>query len=42
MSIGGATCRLPAPLLGQHSAEVFSKLGCSATEFDSLRERGII
>jgi crotonobetainyl-CoA:carnitine CoA-transferase CaiB-like acyl-CoA transferase len=42
MSSGGASCRRPAPLLGQHNAEVFSTLGCSAAEIDALRESGTI
>ena len=42
MSIGGATCRLPAPLLGQHSAEVLSTLGSSEAEIDLVREHGAI
>jgi crotonobetainyl-CoA:carnitine CoA-transferase CaiB-like acyl-CoA transferase len=33
----------PAPLLGQHTQDVFSSvLGCSAEEIQGLRERGVI
>jgi len=42
MSAGGAACRRPAPLLGQHNAEVLSKFGCSAAGIDALRRHGII
>jgi CoA:oxalate CoA-transferase len=42
MSAGGASCRRPSPLLGQHNAEIFTKLGCSAAEIGSLRTQGII
>ena len=30
LSAGGATCRRPAPLLGQHNAEVLAEPGCAA------------
>lgn len=42
MSASAATCRRPAPLLGQHNLEVFTKFGCSGAEIGTLRERGII
>lgn len=33
----------PAPLLGQHTEDVFSKLlGCSGEEIEDLRQRGVI
>lgn len=38
MSVGGATCRRPAPLLGQHNAEVLAEFGCSSAEIELLRE----
>ena len=42
MSAGGASCRRPAPLLGQHNADVFAGFGYSDVEIDLLRDRGII
>jgi CoA:oxalate CoA-transferase len=42
MSASGASCRLPAPLLGQHNAEIFSTFGCSEAKIESLREHGTI
>ncbi len=42
MNVGGATCRRPAPLLGQHTAEVLAQLGCSAAEIGALRQQGVI
>jgi crotonobetainyl-CoA:carnitine CoA-transferase CaiB-like acyl-CoA transferase len=42
MSAAGPSCRRPAPLLGQHTTEVLTELGCSAAEIATLRQRGII
>ena len=42
MSIAGASCRRPAPLLGQHNTEVLTQLGCSTAEIGTLRARGVI
>ncbi len=42
MSLGAASCRRAAPLLGQHNAEVFTRFGCSEAEIGRLRDRGII
>jgi len=42
MSACPASCVRPAPLLGQHNAEVFTTLGCSEEQIGTLRERGII
>ena len=42
MSAGAASCRRPAPLLGQHNAEVFATLDCSTAKIDALQQRGVI
>jgi crotonobetainyl-CoA:carnitine CoA-transferase CaiB-like acyl-CoA transferase len=42
MSLGAASCRRPAPLLGQHNAEVFAGCDCSEAEIGKLRDCGII
>ena len=42
MSIAGASYRRPAPLLGQHNAEVLEQFGFSASEIATLRARGVI
>jgi crotonobetainyl-CoA:carnitine CoA-transferase CaiB-like acyl-CoA transferase len=42
MSEGGASCRTPAPLLGQHTTEVLGEAGCSAQEIADLRVRGVV
>jgi len=34
--------RAPAPLLGQHNAEVLGEIGVTADELDGLRQAGII
>jgi formyl-CoA transferase len=34
--------RRPAPLLGEHSAEILSEAGYSQTQIDALRQRGVI
>jgi crotonobetainyl-CoA:carnitine CoA-transferase CaiB-like acyl-CoA transferase len=34
--------RLPAPRLGEHTAEVLRELGFAAVEIDQLRERGVV
>ncbi|UPJ79327.1 CoA transferase [Bradyrhizobium sp. 183] len=42
MSEGGASYRTPAPLLGQHTAEVLGEAGCAAQEIVDLRARGVV
>jgi crotonobetainyl-CoA:carnitine CoA-transferase CaiB-like acyl-CoA transferase len=42
MSLGGASCRRAAPLLGQHNAEILAGFGCSEAEISDLHDRGII
>jgi crotonobetainyl-CoA:carnitine CoA-transferase CaiB-like acyl-CoA transferase len=42
MSLGSASCRRSAPLLGQHNAEVFSEFGCPEGEIGRLHDRGIV
>jgi crotonobetainyl-CoA:carnitine CoA-transferase CaiB-like acyl-CoA transferase len=37
-----ASCRLPAPELGQHTAEILSELGYDALEISELREKEVI
>ena len=41
MSEGSAAYRTPAPLVGQHTAEVLGEAGCSAQEIADLRARGL-
>ena len=42
MSEGSAAYRTPAPLVGQHTAEVLGEAGCSAQEIADLRARGLV
>lgn len=42
LSATPGSIRLPAPLLGEHSAEVFAQLGLSEERLDALREGGVI
>ncbi|MEI6200612.1 MAG: CoA transferase [Enhydrobacter sp.] len=42
MSEGGAAYRTPAPLLGQHTAEVLGEAGCSAQQIADFRARGLV
>ena len=37
-----ATCRTPAPLLGQHNREVASMLGFSPGEIDAMARDGVL
>jgi crotonobetainyl-CoA:carnitine CoA-transferase CaiB-like acyl-CoA transferase len=41
-SEGGWAIRRPAPLLGQHNNEVYSKLGLSTAELESLKKQRVI
>ena len=34
--------RRPAPLLGEHSAEILAELGYDADQIDALANRGVI
>ena len=36
------TCRVPAPLLGQHNREVASMLGFSPAEIDAMARDGVL
>ncbi len=42
MDTAGPTCHRASPLLGQHTAEVLTQLGCSPDEIATLRDRGVI
>ncbi|MFC1533143.1 CaiB/BaiF CoA transferase family protein [Thermodesulfobacteriota bacterium] len=42
MSEGGWRIRCPAPLLGQHNVEVYSKIGYSKLDLVQLRQSGVI
>ena len=41
-SEGGHAIHRPAPLLGQHNNEVYTKIGLSQSEIDELKKQGII
>ena len=41
-SEGGYAIHRPAPLLGQHNNEVYTKIGLSQTEIEELKKQGII
>lgn len=41
-SIGGATVRMPPPLLGQHSAETLADYGVGADRVAELCDRGVV
>jgi succinyl-CoA:(S)-malate CoA-transferase subunit B len=42
LSLTPAMVQRPAPLLGEHNAEVYAELGLSPTDLDDLRTAGII
>lgn len=42
VSEAGWAIHRPAPLLGQHNADVYGKLGLSQTERESLQQQGVI
>ena len=41
-SEGGYAIHRPAPLLGQHNNEVYTKIGLSQTEIEELKKQGVI
>src|SRR5262249_22144334 len=42
VSEAGWAIHRPAPMLGQHNAEVYGRLGMSPTELQSLQQQGVI
>ena len=42
MTDGAATCRRPAPLLGQHTTDVLAQIGCATAEIAALQAEGIV
>ena len=42
LSATPATVQRPAPLLGEHNAEVYAELGLTHADLDDLRTAGII
>jgi formyl-CoA transferase/CoA:oxalate CoA-transferase len=37
-----ASCRLPAPELGQHTEEILAELGYDESEIAEMRQEGVI